>query len=68
MRLSLTGGILFVCLLFLVFVCEHFRLFFRAIQPPSMDIIIYARTGLLACDGLVIDKATDCSENSIFYC
>lgn len=42
--------------------------FLRAIQPPFMDMNIYARTGLLARDGLVIDKATVCSENSIFYC
>ena len=72
MRLSLRGGVLFVCLLFFAFCLLKFTalkaLFFCAIQPPFMDINIYARTGLLACDGLVIDKATVCSENGIFYC
>ena len=67
-----TGGRRFVCLFVIFAFCllkfTAFKAFFlRAIQPPSMDTIIYARTGLLACDGLVIDKATGCSKNRRYF-
>ena len=67
-----TEGRRFVCLFVIFAFCllkfTAFKAFFlRAIQPPSMDTIIYARTGLLACDGLVIDKATGCFKNRRYF-
>ena len=67
-----TEGRRFVCLFVIFAFCllkftALKAFFFRAIQPPFMDINIYARTGLLACDGLVIDKATGCSKNRRYF-
>ena len=67
-----TEGRRFVCLFVIFAFCllkfTAFKAFFlRAIQPPSMDTIIYARTSLLPCDGLVIDKATGCFKNRRYF-